>query len=44
MRTKEQYMKALSKMKKNIYYNGEKIDRLVNDRWPVSILLGQHMM
>jgi len=28
MRTKEQYMKDLSKMKKNIFYDGEKIDRL----------------
>ena len=28
MRTKEDYMNDLSKMKKNLYYNGEKIDRL----------------
>jgi len=28
MRTKEQYMNDLSKMKSNLYYNGEKIDRL----------------
>ncbi len=28
MRTKEQYMKDLGKMKKNLYYDGEKIDRL----------------
>ncbi|MFX1337801.1 MAG: 4-hydroxyphenylacetate 3-hydroxylase family protein [Promethearchaeota archaeon] len=28
MRTKEEYMKDLGKMKKNIYFNGEKIDRL----------------
>ena len=28
MRTKEQYMNDLSKMKNNIYYDGEKIDRL----------------
>ncbi|MFW9867434.1 MAG: 4-hydroxyphenylacetate 3-hydroxylase family protein [Candidatus Thorarchaeota archaeon] len=28
MRTKEQYMKDLSKMKKNIFYDGERIDRL----------------
>ena len=28
MRTKEEYMNDLSKMKSNLYYNGEKIDRL----------------
>ncbi len=28
MRTKEEYMKDLGRMKKNIYYDGEKIDRL----------------
>ena len=28
MRTKEDYMNDLSKMKKNLYYDGEKIDRL----------------
>jgi len=28
LRTKEQYMKDLSKMKRNIYFDGEKIDRL----------------
>ncbi len=28
MRTKEEYMNDLGKMKKNLYYNGEKIDRL----------------
>jgi aromatic ring hydroxylase len=28
MRTKEEYMNDLGKMKNNIYYNGEKIDRL----------------
>ena len=28
MRTKEDYMNDLSKMKSNLYYNGEKIDRL----------------
>ncbi|MBY8979148.1 MAG: aromatic ring hydroxylase [Candidatus Lokiarchaeota archaeon] len=28
MRTKEDYMNDLSKMKRNLYYNGEKIDRL----------------
>ncbi|MFW9940756.1 MAG: 4-hydroxyphenylacetate 3-hydroxylase family protein [Candidatus Thorarchaeota archaeon] len=28
MRTKEEFMKALSKMKKNIFFNGERIDRL----------------
>lgn len=28
MRTKAEYMNALSKMKKNIYFDGEKIDRL----------------
>ncbi len=28
MRTKEQYMNDLGKMKNNLYYDGEKIDRL----------------
>ena len=28
MRTKEEYMAALGKMKNNIYYDGEKINRL----------------
>lgn len=28
MRTKEEYMNDLGKMKNNIYYDGEKIDRL----------------
>ncbi|MBY8986900.1 MAG: aromatic ring hydroxylase, partial [Candidatus Lokiarchaeota archaeon] len=28
MRTKEEYMNDLGKMKSNIYYDGEKIDRL----------------
>jgi len=28
MRTKEEYMNDLSKMKSNLYYDGEKIDRL----------------
>jgi aromatic ring hydroxylase len=28
MRTKKQYMEGLSKMKRNLYHNGEKIDRL----------------
>jgi len=27
MRTKDQYMQALSKMKRNVYFNGEKLDR-----------------
>jgi aromatic ring hydroxylase len=27
MRTKEQYIKALGKMKRNVYFNGQKIDR-----------------
>ena len=28
MRTKEEYMKDLGRMKKNLFYDGEKIDRL----------------
>lgn len=28
MRTKQQYMEGLGKMKRNLYFNGEKIDRL----------------
>jgi len=27
MRTKQQYIQGLSKMKRNIYFNGERIDR-----------------
>jgi aromatic ring hydroxylase len=27
MRTKEQYIEALGKMKRNVYFNGQKIDR-----------------
>lgn len=34
MRTKEQFMKDLGKMKKNIYFNGERIDRLDERQLP----------
>jgi len=40
MRTKEQYMKALSKMKKNIYFNGERIDRLDERQIPCLNTIG----
>ena len=40
MRTKEQYMKALSKMKKNIFYDGERIDRLDERQMPCLDTIG----
>ncbi|MHA1916483.1 MAG: 4-hydroxyphenylacetate 3-hydroxylase family protein [Promethearchaeota archaeon] len=40
MRTKEQYMKALSKMKKNIFFDGERIDRLDERQMPCINTIG----
>ena len=40
MRTKEQYMKDLGKMKKNIYFNGEMIDRLDKLQMPCIDTIG----
>ena len=40
MRTKEQYMKDLGKMKKNIYFNGEMIDRLDERQLPCIDTIG----
>ena len=40
LRTKEEYMKALSKMKKNIYFDGEKIDRLDERQIPCINTIG----
>ncbi|MHA2035609.1 MAG: 4-hydroxyphenylacetate 3-hydroxylase family protein [Promethearchaeota archaeon] len=40
MRTKEQYMKDLGKMKKNIYFNGELIDRLDERQFPCLDTIG----
>jgi len=40
MRTKEQYMKDLSKMKNNIYFNGELIDRLDEKQLPCINTIG----
>ncbi|MHA2294979.1 MAG: 4-hydroxyphenylacetate 3-hydroxylase family protein [Candidatus Hodarchaeales archaeon] len=40
MRTKEEYMKDLGKMKKNLYYNGEKIDRLDERQMPTFDVIG----
>ena len=40
MRTKEDFMKALSKMKKNIYFNGERIDRLDERQMPCIDTIG----
>ncbi|MFX1573061.1 MAG: 4-hydroxyphenylacetate 3-hydroxylase family protein [Promethearchaeota archaeon] len=40
MRTKEEYMKDLSKMKKNIFVNGERIDRLDEQQLPCIDTIG----
>jgi 4-hydroxybutyryl-CoA dehydratase/vinylacetyl-CoA-Delta-isomerase len=40
MRTKEEYMQDLSKMKKNIYYDGERIDRLDERHIPTINTMG----
>ncbi|MHA2181122.1 MAG: 4-hydroxyphenylacetate 3-hydroxylase N-terminal domain-containing protein, partial [Promethearchaeota archaeon] len=40
MRTKEQYMKDLGKMKNNIYFNGELIDRLDERQQPCLDTIG----
>ena len=40
MRTKEDYMKDLSKMKKNIFYDGERIDRLDERHMPCINTIG----
>ncbi|MFW9772033.1 MAG: 4-hydroxyphenylacetate 3-hydroxylase family protein [Candidatus Heimdallarchaeota archaeon] len=40
MRTKEEYMKDLSKMKKNIYFDGEIIDRLDERQMPCINTIG----
>ena len=40
MRTKEQFMKDLGKMKKNIYFNGERIDRLDELQMPCIDTIG----
>ena len=40
MRTKEQYMKDLGKMKNNIYYDGERIDRLDELQMPCINTIG----
>jgi hypothetical protein len=42
MRTKEDYMKDLSKMKKNIFFDGERIDRLDERHMPCSGGPGLH--
>jgi aromatic ring hydroxylase len=40
MRTKEEYMRDLSKMKKNIFYDGERIDRLDERQIPCLNTMG----
>lgn len=40
MRTKKQYMEGLSKMKRNLYFNGEKIDRLDERQLPCLDVIG----
>jgi aromatic ring hydroxylase len=40
LRTKEEFMKDLSKMKKNLYYDGEKIDRLDERQMPTLNTIG----
>ncbi|MFW9995810.1 MAG: 4-hydroxyphenylacetate 3-hydroxylase family protein [Candidatus Odinarchaeota archaeon] len=40
MRTKEEYMEDLGKMKKNLYFNGEKIDRLDEQQMPCLDVMG----
>ena len=40
MRTKQQYMEGLGKMKRNLYYNGEKIDRLDEHQMPCINTIG----
>ncbi|MFO7795816.1 MAG: 4-hydroxyphenylacetate 3-hydroxylase family protein [Promethearchaeati archaeon] len=40
MRTKEEYMEDLSKMKKNLYHDGEKIDRLDERQIPCINTIG----
>ena len=40
MRTKEQYMKDLSKMYNNIFYDGERIDRLDEQQIPCINTIG----
>jgi len=40
MRTKEQYLEGLSKMKRNLYYNGEKIGRDNEDFTPSYNIMG----
>jgi 4-hydroxybutyryl-CoA dehydratase/vinylacetyl-CoA-Delta-isomerase len=40
MRTKEEYLEDLGKMKKNLYFNGEKIDRLDERHMPTLDVMG----
>jgi len=40
MRTKEQFMKDLSKMKGNLYFNGERLDRLDERQLPCIDVIG----
>ena len=40
VRTKEEYMKALGKMKSNLYYNGEQLDRLDERHIPTINTIG----
>ena len=40
MRTKEQYMEALGKMKNNIFYDGERINRLDERQMPCINTIG----
>ena len=40
MRTKEKYFEGLSKMKRNLYYNGEKIGRDNEDFTPSYNIMG----
>jgi aromatic ring hydroxylase len=40
LRTKEEFIKDLSRMKKNIYYDGEKIDRLDERQMPTINTIG----
>ncbi|MBW2180090.1 MAG: aromatic ring hydroxylase [Deltaproteobacteria bacterium] len=40
MRTKQQYMEGLGKMKRNLYHNGEKIDRLDEHQMPCINTIG----